>query len=175
MAKQQRPRSAGSPPHSGRPRSVPNKPPGVHRIGDQGRWPRCGRVRSGCRSRVGGRGTGRYREAAGRAASSGAGRDPGAAALAARVEALRVGLTRKDATSALLAATDRLDGLLGSVAALVRCNPVRDGDRCGLRRCSRRCGRDRSRCGNGCVRPSQGRGPGTGRPAARRCCRDRAD
>ncbi|HEX3197200.1 MAG TPA: AAA family ATPase, partial [Propionibacteriaceae bacterium] len=41
------------------------------------------------------------------------------AALAARVEALRVGLTRKDATSALLAATDRLDGLLGSVAALV--------------------------------------------------------
>jgi chromosome segregation protein len=41
------------------------------------------------------------------------------AALTARVEALRVGLTRKDATSALLAATDRLDGLLGSVAALV--------------------------------------------------------
>ena len=42
------------------------------------------------------------------------------AALAARVEALRVGLTRKDATSALLAATDQLDGLLGSVAALVK-------------------------------------------------------
>src|SRR4029453_9555288 len=42
------------------------------------------------------------------------------AALAARVEALRVGLTRKDATSALLAATDRLNGLLGSVATLVR-------------------------------------------------------
>jgi chromosome segregation protein len=42
------------------------------------------------------------------------------AALAARVEALRVGLTRKDATSALLAATDQLDGLLGSVAALIK-------------------------------------------------------
>ena len=42
------------------------------------------------------------------------------AALAARVDALRVGLNRKDGSSALLAATDRLDGLLGSVAALVR-------------------------------------------------------
>jgi chromosome segregation protein len=42
------------------------------------------------------------------------------AALAARVEALRVGLNGKDATSALLAATDRLNGLLGSVATLVR-------------------------------------------------------
>jgi chromosome segregation protein len=42
------------------------------------------------------------------------------AALAARVEALQVGLNRKDGSSALLAASDRLDGLLGSVAALVR-------------------------------------------------------
>jgi chromosome segregation protein len=42
------------------------------------------------------------------------------AALAARVEALRLGLNRKDGSSALLAATDRLDGLLGSVAALVK-------------------------------------------------------
>jgi chromosome segregation protein len=41
------------------------------------------------------------------------------AALAARVEALHVGLNRKDGSSALLAASDRLDGLLGSVAALV--------------------------------------------------------
>jgi chromosome segregation protein len=41
------------------------------------------------------------------------------AALAARVEALRVGLNGKDGSSALLAASDRLDGLLGSVAALV--------------------------------------------------------
>jgi chromosome segregation protein len=45
------------------------------------------------------------------------------AALAARVEALRVGLTRKDATAALLAATDRLNGLLGSVATLIRISP----------------------------------------------------
>jgi chromosome segregation protein len=42
------------------------------------------------------------------------------AGLAARVEALRVGLNRKDGSSALLAATDRLDGLLGSVAVLVK-------------------------------------------------------
>ncbi len=42
------------------------------------------------------------------------------AALAARVEALHVGLNRKDASSALLAATEQVDGLLGSVAALVR-------------------------------------------------------
>ncbi len=41
------------------------------------------------------------------------------AGLAARVEALHVGLNRKDASAALLAASDRLDGLLGSVAALV--------------------------------------------------------
>ena len=41
------------------------------------------------------------------------------AALAARVEALHVGLNRKDASTALLAATDQVDGLLGSVAALV--------------------------------------------------------
>jgi chromosome segregation protein len=45
------------------------------------------------------------------------------AALAARVEALRVGLARKDATSALLAATDRLNGLLGSVATLISISP----------------------------------------------------
>jgi chromosome segregation protein len=41
------------------------------------------------------------------------------AALVARVEALHVGLNRKDGSWALLAASDRLDGLLGSVAALV--------------------------------------------------------
>ena len=35
------------------------------------------------------------------------------------MEALHVGLNRKDASAALLAASDRLDGLLGSVAALV--------------------------------------------------------
>ena len=41
------------------------------------------------------------------------------AGLSARVEALHLGLRRKDASSALLAASDQLDGLLGSVAALV--------------------------------------------------------
>ena len=41
------------------------------------------------------------------------------AGLAARVEALHVGLDRRDGPSALLAATDQIDGLLGSVAALV--------------------------------------------------------
>ena len=46
------------------------------------------------------------------------------AALAARVEALELGLTRKDGAGALLAATDRVSGLLGSVAALLS---VRDG------------------------------------------------
>ena len=41
------------------------------------------------------------------------------AGLAARVDALQVGLQHKDGSSALLAASDRLDGLLGSVHALV--------------------------------------------------------
>ncbi|MGY4721051.1 chromosome segregation protein SMC [Naumannella huperziae] len=41
------------------------------------------------------------------------------AAAQARVEALRLGLDRKDATGALLAAGERLDGVLGSVATLV--------------------------------------------------------
>ena len=46
------------------------------------------------------------------------------AALVARVEALELGLTRKDGAGALLAATDKVSGLLGSVAALLS---VRDG------------------------------------------------
>ncbi|WP_435771183.1 chromosome segregation protein SMC [Nocardioides sp. SYSU DS0651] len=41
------------------------------------------------------------------------------AGLAARKEALEIGLARKDGAGALLAASDRLSGLLGSVAALV--------------------------------------------------------
>jgi chromosome segregation protein len=41
------------------------------------------------------------------------------AGLAARVEALHVGLQRQDASAALLAATEQVTGLLGSVAALV--------------------------------------------------------
>ncbi|OYO17316.1 chromosome segregation protein SMC [Enemella dayhoffiae] len=42
------------------------------------------------------------------------------AAAAARLEALKLGLERKDASAALLAATDRVGGLLGQVAALVQ-------------------------------------------------------
>ena len=41
------------------------------------------------------------------------------AALTARVEALELGLTRKDGAGALLAASDTVSGLLGSVAALL--------------------------------------------------------
>jgi chromosome segregation protein len=41
------------------------------------------------------------------------------ASLAARREALEIGLARKDGAGALLAATDRVAGLLGSVAALL--------------------------------------------------------
>lgn len=45
------------------------------------------------------------------------------AALAARREALELGLTRKDAAGALLAATARLDGVLGSTTALLTVEP----------------------------------------------------
>ncbi|GAB3702906.1 chromosome segregation protein SMC [Mariniluteicoccus flavus] len=45
------------------------------------------------------------------------------AAAAARLDALRLGLERKDASAALLAAGDRVGGLLGSVAALVSVEP----------------------------------------------------
>ncbi|MFL6064587.1 MAG: chromosome segregation protein SMC [Friedmanniella sp.] len=45
------------------------------------------------------------------------------AALAARLEALQVGLQRKDAAAALLAATGRLDGVLGPVAGLLEVEP----------------------------------------------------
>ncbi len=44
-------------------------------------------------------------------------------AVAARLEALQLGLDRKDGSAALLAATDRVDNLLGSVAALVTIRP----------------------------------------------------
>jgi chromosome segregation protein len=44
-------------------------------------------------------------------------------AVAARLEALQLGLDRKDGSAALLAATDRVDHLLGSVAALVSIEP----------------------------------------------------
>ncbi len=45
------------------------------------------------------------------------------AALAARVEALETGLARKDGAGALLAASDEISGLLGSVAALLTVRP----------------------------------------------------
>jgi len=45
------------------------------------------------------------------------------ATLAARKDALEMGLARKDGAGALLAATDRISGLLGSVAALVSVQP----------------------------------------------------
>ncbi|RCV54050.1 chromosome segregation protein SMC [Marinitenerispora sediminis] len=45
------------------------------------------------------------------------------AALAARKEALELGLNRKDGAGALLAAAERIPGLLGSVAALVQVEP----------------------------------------------------
>jgi chromosome segregation protein len=45
------------------------------------------------------------------------------AALAARKEALEVGLNRKDGAGALLAASDSISGMLGSVAALISVRP----------------------------------------------------
>ena len=45
------------------------------------------------------------------------------ASLAARLDGLRVGLDRKDASAALLAAAESLDGVLGPVAALVTVEP----------------------------------------------------
>src|SRR5690606_34375964 len=45
------------------------------------------------------------------------------AALAARHEALEMGLTRRDGAEALLAATDRVPGVLGSLTALLAVEP----------------------------------------------------
>lgn len=45
------------------------------------------------------------------------------ASLAARLDGLTLGLERKDGAAALLAADDRVNGLLGSVAALLRVEP----------------------------------------------------
>ena len=79
------------------------------------------------------------------------------AGLAARVEALNIGLTRKDATSALLAATDQLDGLFGVGGRVVERAPrLREGG-CGSAGGSGQ-RRGRSRPGRGCraFGPSQG-------------------
>ncbi len=51
------------------------------------------------------------------------GADRERAALAARKEALELGLSRKDAASALLAANEHVSGLLGSVVALLSVEP----------------------------------------------------
>ncbi|MFE4972317.1 chromosome segregation protein SMC [Kitasatospora sp. NPDC056651] len=59
--------------------------------------------------------------AAAREASGAAGRER--AGLVARHEALSLGLRRKDGTGALLDAGERLDGLLGPAAALLRIEP----------------------------------------------------
>ena len=64
------------------------------------------------------------------------------ASLAARRDALELGLNRKDGAGALLAASDDVSGLLGSVAALLT---VRGGLRGGGRRCPRQRGRRRRR------------------------------
>jgi len=45
------------------------------------------------------------------------------AAVAARLDALKLGLDRKDATAALLAASERVGGVMGSVAALLSVRP----------------------------------------------------
>lgn len=45
------------------------------------------------------------------------------ASLLARIDALSLGLERKDANTSLLAASDRVQGLLGQVAALVQVDP----------------------------------------------------
>jgi chromosome segregation protein len=45
------------------------------------------------------------------------------ASLGARLEALELSLSRKDGAAALLAATDRLDGIVGSVSALLQVTP----------------------------------------------------
>ncbi|MGH3425300.1 MAG: chromosome segregation protein SMC, partial [Nocardioidaceae bacterium] len=49
------------------------------------------------------------------------------AALVARKEALELGLARKDGAGALLAADDKLNGMLGSVAALLTVRPGYEG------------------------------------------------
>ena len=92
-----------------------------------------------------------------------------AASLAARKEALELGLNRKDGAGALLAATDSVSGLLGSVAALLT---VRTGYEAavaaalGQRRRRGRGPRRRRRARRD--RPPQGRRPRPRRDPARR-------
>ena len=84
--------------------------------------------------------------------------------LAARRDALEMGLNRKDGAGALLAASDDVSGLLGSVAALLT---VRPGFEAALARCPRK----RRRRGRGARPRGRRRRPGAPqdrRPRARR-------
>ena len=98
------------------------------------------------------------------------------AALVARREALELGLSRKDGSGALLAATEPVSGLLGSVAALVE---VRSGYEAAvaaaLGRGRRRGGGRRPRPRARRPRPAQERRPRAGRhgPGRRRSRRPR--
>ena len=90
------------------------------------------------------------------------------ASLAARKDALELGLNRKDGAGALLAASDQVSGLLGSVAALLT---VRSGYETAVANALGSCGR-RRRAGERRLRdrrdrPPQGARPGPGRPGAR--------
>ncbi len=95
-------------------------------------------------------------------------------ALTARREALELGLNRKDGAGALLAATEPVSGLLGSVAALLT---VRGGYETAVAAAlgsSRRRGRGRpGRVGPGSHHPPPRRRPGPCRRAARRGPDDR--
>ena len=90
------------------------------------------------------------------------------ATLAARKDALELGLNRKDGAGALLAASDQVSGLLGSVAALLT---VRSGFEtavatCPGQRSRRRRDRERRLRDRG-DRPPQGARPGARRDGAR--------
>jgi len=82
---------------------------------------------------------------------------------AAREEALGLGLRRKDGAGALLAAGDRIPGLLGSVAALLAVEPGHEPHwppRWAIWPTRWRCpGGRRRRGGNACSRPTMPGGP----------------
>ena len=88
--------------------------------------------------------------------------------LAARKEALEMGLNRRDGAGALLAATDQVSGLLGSVAALLSVRPgLRDRCRGRSRLRGRRGRRGRPRRRRGRHRPPQDPRPRPCRPGPR--------
>ncbi len=90
-------------------------------------------------------------------------------ALAARKEALEMGLNRRDGAGALLAATEQVSGLMGSVAALlVGAGGVRDSGRGRPRLGCRRGCRDGPRRSGRRHRPPEDPRPRARRPGARR-------